>query len=271
MRARKELVFILAGVLTMSLISLWVIRHRDPVAAFVADFDANLQGAPLAAEAARDDPRLRDKLLEQSKAAFVRAGWPAANMAIRLVLASEIEPYADDTHILAMERANLSVLLALESTPSLCKVYALAGSTSQIEAVAKREVAALSAAHWEDVQNGTIRKRSGVEWHTPEYGERVAASLQIKNGANSLSNEEARAYERSGTRDPVAVTVDPTALCHARVAIARNILALPAAEGARIGRILISNVTNIDWLSRLAAMRRDDTNAPTNRDRVNER
>ncbi len=64
--------------------------------AFEATFDDNLAGFPLAASMASQDSGLREIFLRRTEAAFVRGGWVAANKALDISLAAEVEVYADD-------------------------------------------------------------------------------------------------------------------------------------------------------------------------------
>ena len=76
---------------------------------------------------ASQDSSLRDILLRRTEAAFARGGWIAANKALNISLAAEVEAYADDEHINAITRAELALLRALESKPLACRAFLYVG------------------------------------------------------------------------------------------------------------------------------------------------
>jgi hypothetical protein len=63
--------------------------------AYEKAFDENLAHFPLAASLARRDPDLRNIFLRRTEEAFNKGGWRAANGALKLSLATEVEVYAD--------------------------------------------------------------------------------------------------------------------------------------------------------------------------------
>src|SRR5271168_3535348 len=65
-------------------------------------FDDNLARFPLAASMASRDPVLREIFLRRTEAAFDEGGWVAANKALQMSLAADVEVYADDAHINAI-------------------------------------------------------------------------------------------------------------------------------------------------------------------------
>src|SRR6201989_2542899 len=75
--------------------------------AFERTFDEHLAGYPAAASMAAQDPALREILLRRTETAFKTGGWVAANKALRIALAAEVEVYADDAHINAISRAEM--------------------------------------------------------------------------------------------------------------------------------------------------------------------
>ncbi|MCA1425166.1 MULTISPECIES: hypothetical protein [unclassified Bradyrhizobium] len=125
---------------------------------FARDFDQNLARFPLAASIARSDPALREVLLRKTEAAFNEGGWPAANGVLNIILANEMEAYADDEHINAVDRAELTALLKLMSDPLACKSFLMAGSQRGEFSDAAQELAELGAAHGAAIANGFERK-----------------------------------------------------------------------------------------------------------------
>ena len=240
----------LAVVLSAVLVVLWNIRHHDPVQSFADNFDANLQGLPVAAEAARDDPALRAELLRRTTAAFKRGGWDAANTDVRFYLKSALETYADDAHVVRTLRAYLDINLALEAKPELCKAMQIAGSTDAISTVAAASKDVLSAAVWDAVRNGLERKRAGAVWHQPDHAQIASAVWHAERGPFPLSEAESRAsrslVSQSGAKDALAANADD--LCRAEIKSKRNLLALSQAEAAMHQRVFSSGVKNIDWL-----------------------
>jgi hypothetical protein len=136
--------------------------------AFEATFDDNLAKFPLAASMASQDPNLREIFLRRTEAAFARGGWVAANKALRISLAAEVEVYADDEHINAITRADLALLSDLENKPLACKAYLFAGGMADELLQAKPNDQLAWLAHRAAMQNGFERRLSGIGWMRPD-------------------------------------------------------------------------------------------------------
>ncbi len=113
--------------------------------AFEATFDDNLAGFPLAASMASQDSGLREIFLRRTEAAFVRGGWVAANKALDISLAAEVEVYADDEHINAITHAELALLRDLKSKPLACRAFLFAGGMADELLQASRTASARQA------------------------------------------------------------------------------------------------------------------------------
>jgi len=217
-------------------------------------FDDNLSHAPLAASIARRDPHLRSLLLRQTEDAFNKGGWPAANKALQISLASELEVYADDEHINAISRAELMVLLTLESNPAACKAYRLAGAAKNQYAEAEPEFAKLELAHKAAIENGFDRRASGIKWPKPSNDEIYSVEQRLESGPVAELTQAELAAE--------AKYLDGEAelVCSAAVKKTRNLLAMDERDGADAERIRMANVGNTDIAHVLKTLCREEKN-----------
>jgi len=117
------------------------------------------------------DPNLREIFLRRTEAAFARGGWVAANKALRISLATEVEVYADDEHINAVTRAELALLRDLENKPLACRAFLFAGGMADELLQAKPDDQLLWFAHKAALQNGFERRLSGIGWTRPNEKE----------------------------------------------------------------------------------------------------
>ncbi|MBR1206461.1 MULTISPECIES: hypothetical protein [unclassified Bradyrhizobium] len=208
--------------------------------AFEAEFDENLARFPLAASMASQDPDLREIFLRRTEAAFAQGGWVAANKALHISLAAEVEVYADDEHINAISRAELVLLRDLENKPLACRAYLFAGGMADDLPQAKPDDQLLWLAHRAALQNGFERRRSGI-------------SLARADGKETADVMRAIGRGPIATLTPAELTAtgnyldgDPNLACSAAIKEALNLTAMEVAEAARFRRILMANTARID-------------------------
>ncbi|MET4388382.1 hypothetical protein ABIB73_004145 [Bradyrhizobium sp. F1.4.3] len=193
MTRRSILLLVCVAVMAGSL----VYTHLFGPSAFERDFDQNIARFPLAASIARSDRNLRDVFLRETEEAFNGGGWPAANGALNMILAAEMEAYADDEHINAIDRAELAALLKLASNPLACKSYLLAGSQRGEFPEAAQEFANLGSAHGAAIENGFERKTNGVARAQASDAEIMAIETQLNLGPFAeLTRQELGAQAR---------------------------------------------------------------------------
>ena len=208
--------------------------------AFEATFDDNLARFPLAASMASQDPHLREIFLRRTEAAFARAGWVAANKALRISLAAEVEVYADDEHINAITRAELALLRDLESKPLACRAFLFAGGMADELPQAKPDDLLAWFAHQAAMQNGFERRLSGIGWTRPNEKETVDVMRFLGRGpVAALTPDELTATANY-------LDGDPDLVCSAAIKEARNLAAMDAADAARVRRVLMANSAATD-------------------------
>jgi hypothetical protein len=117
----KRLLFLISCVAGLAA---WVVYQPGW---FESTFDEHLARFPLAYSMASRDPSLREIFLRQTEAAYKGGGWVAANKALQMSLATEVEIYADDQHINAITRAESVLLRDLENKPLACRAFLFAG------------------------------------------------------------------------------------------------------------------------------------------------
>ncbi|MBR0897776.1 hypothetical protein JQ616_22720 [Bradyrhizobium tropiciagri] len=208
--------------------------------AFEATFDDNLAKYPLAASIASQDPNLREIFLRRTEAAFVQGGWVAANKALRISLAAEVEVYADDEHINAIIRAELALLRDLENKPLACRAFLFAGGMADELLQAKPDDQLVWSAHQAALQNGFERRLSGVRW-TRADGKETADVMQFLGRGPIAALTPAELTATASYLDG-----DPNLVCSAAIKEALNLTAMDAADAARARRILIANSARID-------------------------
>jgi hypothetical protein len=222
--------------------------------AFERAFDENLTHFPLAASLARRDPDLRNMFLRRTEEALNGGGWRAANGALQLSLATELEVYADDEHINAISHASLAVLLKLENKPLACKAYLFAGSEENELLEARQEMAESALAHRAAEENGFNRKMSGINWTRPD-------DEQIINVAGYLSRGPIAALTHAELMaEAKYLDGDAELLCSASIKKSRNLIAMDGRDAAHSKRILIANTGKIDLVRVLSKLCRDQSN-----------
>ncbi|UEM12114.1 hypothetical protein J4G43_048090 [Bradyrhizobium barranii subsp. barranii] len=208
--------------------------------AFARDFDQNIARYPLAASIAHSDPSLRQIFLRETEAAFNEGGWPAASGVLNLILATEMEAYADDEHINAVDRAKLAALLKLASDPLACKSYLLAGSQPGEFADAAQEFADLGSAHRAAIENGFERKMKGVARAEPSDAELAAIETQLRLGPFAeLTRQELGAQSRY-------LGGNAALMCSAATKKQLNLLSMDSADSASASRMRRARNYNID-------------------------
>jgi hypothetical protein len=208
--------------------------------AFEATFDDNLARYPLAASMASQDSGLREILLRRTEAAFAQGGWGAANKALRISLAAEVEVYADDAHINAIIRSELALLRALESKPLACRAYLFAGGMADELLQAKPDDHLLWLAHQAALKNGFERRLSGIGGTKPDATD-TAEVMQFLGRGPVAALTPAELAAQADYLDG-----DPHLACSAAIKEKQNLAAMDAADAARVRRILMGNTARID-------------------------
>jgi len=222
--------------------------------AFARDFDQNIARFPLAASIARSDPALRAVFLRETEEAFNEGGWPAANGALNMILASEMEVYADDEHINALDRAELATLLKLASNPLACKSYLLAGSQRGEFTDAAQEVADLGAAHGAAIANGFERRMKGVARTQASDAEIAAVETQLRLGPFAeLTRQELGAQSRY-------LGGNAALMCSAATKKQLNLLSMDSADSASASRKRRAGKYDIDIVEVRAKLCREPGN-----------
>jgi hypothetical protein len=221
---------------------------------FAITFDRNLAHFPLAASLAQRDPELRQVLLWQTEAAYIRGGWRAAQVALDIALATQLEPYADDEHVLAMTRVELRVLDKLKATPSDCKAYLLLGARGDDFQDSRPELNELLAASHAALHNGFDRKGQGVAWNQPLDYTVLNDDRSLAMQPLPLSSAELQALAKY-------VDGDATQICSGSIKRLKNLLSKDPSEAARIEREHIYLTDWIDWVKVLRTFCREQMTA----------
>ena len=219
--------------------------------AFERAFDENLARFPLAASIASRDPDLRSVFLRQTEVAFNGGGWRAANGALKLSLATEVEVYADDEHINAISRADLRVLHKLEDYPAACKAYLVGGPENNEFPQARQELAELSVIHRAAAENGFERKLRGASWIRPNDDETFYVQEYLSRGPIAvLTRTELSAALKY-------IDGEPEHFCSGAIKIVRNLLFMNDRDAARAARVLLANTGKIDIVHVLSRLCRE--------------
>jgi hypothetical protein len=248
---RREL-FFASGIALVAAGLIYACFFRQ--SAFERAFDENLARFPLAASMAQRDLDLREIFLRRTEAAFNGGGWRAANGALKLSLATEVEVYADDEHINAISHANLALLLKLENTPAACKANMFGGAEGDEFPEASQERAELALAHRAAEENGFNRKMSGINWTRPNDEQIIYVEGYLSRGPIAvLTRAELRAEAKY-------LDGDAELLCHASIKKARNLRVMNHRDAARAERILMANTGRIDLVRVLSKLCREREN-----------
>jgi hypothetical protein len=249
---RRQL-FLASGLAVMSLGLIYVELFGPSF--FKLTFDQNLAQYPLAASLAKRDPVFKAILLRRTEAAYNQGGWRAANGALKLTLAAEVEVYADDDHINATSRADLALLLKLENNPRACKAYLFGGAETDEFLDARQEIAEVSATERAALQNGFDRQQAGgISWTRPSDDEIIEVNDQLGSGPIAeVTYDERNADEKY-------LDGDAGLTCSASIKKVKNLAAMSGPDAARAKRILIANTGKIDMGHVLSKLCRDKGN-----------
>jgi len=247
---RSLLLLLAVALLTGNL----VYAHLAGPSAFARDFDQNIARFPLAASIARSDPALRAVFLRKTEEAFNEGGWPAANGVLNMILAREMEAYADDEHINAVDRAELNALLKLASDPLACKSYLLAGFQRGELVDAAQALAELGAAHGAAIANGFERKMKGVARTQANDKEIAAIEMRLRLGPFAeLTRQELGAQSRY-------LGGNPGLMCSAAIKKQLNLLSTDNADSASASRVRRAGNYDIDIVDVRAKLCREPGN-----------
>lgn len=218
---------------------------------FERTFDEHLARFPLAASMASQDPSLREVFLHRTEAAFDQGGWVAANQALRISLAAEVEVYADDDHINAIIRARSVLLHDLENRPLACRALLFAGGMADDLLAAQPDDTLVWYAHRAAMKNGFDRRMNGTRWTRPDDRETIDVMRALDQGPIAAL-----------TRAEISATAkyldgDPELVCNAAVKESRNLMAMPDVEAARAERVLMANTARTDIADVLSKICRD--------------
>jgi hypothetical protein len=208
--------------------------------AFEATFDENLARFPLAASIASQDSGLREIFLRRTEAAFARGGWVAANKALNISLAAEVEVYADDAHINAITRAEFALLRDLESKPLACRAFLFAGGMADELLQARPDDQLVWLAHRAALKNGFERRLRGIGGTRPEAKNIAEVMRFLHHGPIAALTPAEYAAEAN------YLDGDPDLACSAAIKEAQNLIAMDAADAARSRRVLMVNSARID-------------------------
>jgi hypothetical protein len=196
------------------------------------------------------DPALREIFLRQTEAAFNRGGWVAANKALQMSLATEVEVYADDAHINAITRAESVLLHALENKPLACRAFLFAGGMADDLLQAQPDDALVGSAHRAAMENGFERRMNGISWTRPDDQETVDVMRNLSEGPiAALTGAELTATTKY-------LDGAPELACSAAIKQSSNLMAMHDGDAARVRRILMANTARIEIvgvISRFAA------------------
>ena len=218
---------------------------------FERTFDEHLARFPLAASMAARDPTLREMLLRRTEAAFDGGGWVAANKALQMSLATEVEVYADDEHINAITRAESVLLHDLENKPLACRTFLFAGGMADSLLPAQPDDTLVWYAHRAAMENGFERKLNGIRWTRPDHQKTIDVMRNLSQGPiAALTGAELSATTKY-------LDGDPELACSAAVKESRNLMAMHDDDAARARRILMANTARIDIVNVISRICRE--------------
>ncbi len=214
---------------------------------FTSAFDTNLaDNAPFDAALVIADPALHAHLLRNTAAAYAKGGWDAASMTLKMVMISDVIPYASDDQVLAYERAKLALVSKLAEDPAACLRYAIDGDLGGKLRGVDAETSALNNATWSAVRDGLARKQHGAVWYAASAEQVDAVWRTIEFGRYPLSHAEIQllTYARLDQRDPARLPA--SMLCSASIKAERNVLAfVPESDAAYAARIIMSQMDGV--------------------------
>ena len=230
----KRLLFLISCV---ACLAAWVVYRPSW---FEKTFDEHLARFPLAALMASRDPGIREIFLRRTEAAFNAGGWVAANKALQMSLATEVEVYADDEHINAITRAESVLLRDLENKPLACRAFLFAGGMADNLLQAQPDDTLVWSAHRAAMENGFERRMNGIRWTQPGDQETIDVMRYLSQGpVAALTGAELKATAQY-------LDGDPGLACSAAIKKSRNLMAMPDGDAARASRSLMANTARID-------------------------
>jgi hypothetical protein len=223
---------------------------------FTAVFDLNLMSVPVQRDAVRDDPALHRLLLERTREAYLKGGWPAADDALRVVINQHVVVYADDTHILRLARAYHAAMVHFARNPAVCQRYGLTSYDKADFQTAEEETRIVEDAMQAAIADGARRRREGVKWSSPTHDTSKTALLATMQGPDKLSPDEVAAmWAGKYAAAPL--------WCAANLRADRNLLARPQAEAAWLFRIFLAGESTRENLPTLPKRELGDAPAVT--------
>ncbi len=197
------------------------------------------------------DPVLREIFLRRTKAAFDGGGWVAANKALQMSLATDVEVYADDEHINAITRAESVLLRDLENKPLACRAFLFAGGMADDLLPAQPDDTLVWYAHRAAMENGFERRMHGIRWTRPDDPKTIDVMRNLSRGPIAgLTGAELTATAKY-------LEGDPELACSAAIKQSNNLMALHDADAARARRILMANTAAIDVVSVISSICRE--------------
>ena len=164
----------------------------------------------------------------------------AANKALQMSLATEVEIYADDQHINAITRAESVLLGDLENKPLACKAFLLAGGMADDLLQAQPDDTLVWSAHRAAMENGFERRMNGNSWTRPDDPETIEVMRHLSQGpVAALTGAELTATAQY-------LDGDPELACSAAIKQSRNLMAMPDGDAARARRSLMANTARVD-------------------------
>jgi hypothetical protein len=218
---------------------------------FERTFDDHLANFPLAASMASRDPGLREIFLRRTEAAFDGGGWVAANKALQMSLATEVEVYADDEHINAITRAESVLLHDLKNKPLACRAFLLAGGMADDLLQAQPDDTLVWLAHRAAMKNGFERRMNRINWARPDDRETIDVMRNLSQGPIvALTGAELTATTKY-------LDGAPELACSAAMKESSNLMAMQDSDAARTRRILIANTARIDIVNVISKICRE--------------
>lgn len=231
------------------------------IAAFERDFDQNIQRVPFAWILVKDDAGARQQLLDLTKAAYAKSGWPGANGAMldwmgdRLPKVTGLALRADAAHIVAYGATMPPLLRALQDKPGRCKAL-LRDRDWPPYPIALKELTHAALALAEAYR--AARASATVPWDALQAESEAEALLtKLSAGPVPIPPAELRAL-----REPTLAS--DGVFCGAVIKLYENALALPEAQAAQAVAVIMSAVENGRWADARDASYGGDETSPIN-------
>jgi hypothetical protein len=224
----------------------------SPIDGFVADFDRNIQNAPIEASIVARDPDFRARVISATAEAYANGGWSAANDVLDAMML-EKQPeitwtliHADDPLVVALWQRYLDAMSRLRAKPGVCRYYVSERRGRDVSFPSARgEYRAAHAA-------ANAAFTSGAK----NLNHRTAPQLPSQDAANDLL-EKSTALGKPYSEDESAALslgkvrhereVSDTVACAAQIKYFENILALPEPEAAALIRYQWGHGIAAEW------------------------